>query len=138
MSAKSVSLTAKPPQGYRMENAATSTLRKALGKHRRGRYEEASDLYGTVLRRDPNNVDAWHLWGVLALDQVDGKIARAIAESSISLDPKFAVAHLAGGMGKSAWFIVSHGHDWRWILCSSDSVRYPMMQLILKAVRNHR
>ena len=52
-------------------------LKQALAHHEAGRLTEAQELYRTILRDDPENVDALHYAG-LALHQV-GETERAIA-----------------------------------------------------------
>jgi protein O-GlcNAc transferase len=52
-------------------------LKQALAHHEAGRLNEAQELYRTILRDDPENVDALHYAG-LALHQV-GETERAIA-----------------------------------------------------------
>jgi predicted O-linked N-acetylglucosamine transferase (SPINDLY family) len=52
-------------------------LKQALAHHEAGRLTEAQELYRTILRDDPENVDALHYAGV-ALHQV-GETERAIA-----------------------------------------------------------
>jgi tetratricopeptide (TPR) repeat protein len=62
----------------------TDILKEAVANHQRQRFGEADRLYGQVLEHEPNNADALHLSGVLALQTRNPKLAverllRAIA-----------------------------------------------------------
>ncbi len=46
-----------------------------------------------------------------------------------------AVAHLAGGMGKEVWLLLSNPHDWRWGERENSSDRYPAMRLLRQRQR---
>ncbi len=59
-------------------------LKEALANHQQGRFREADRLYGEVLEHQPNNADALHLAGVLAMQTGNPRLAverilRAIA-----------------------------------------------------------
>lgn len=55
--------------------------------------------------------------------------ASAIAQLDLVISVDTAVAHLAGGMGKLVWVLLSFSADWRWLLKRSDSPWYPTMSL---------
>ena len=41
-----------------------------------------------------------------------------------------SVAHLAGAMGKPASVLLSHAHDWRWLMNRIDTPWYPTVKLV--------
>ncbi|BBB91653.1 MAG TPA: tetratricopeptide repeat protein [Methylomusa anaerophila] len=45
----------------------------------------------------------------------------------ISIDT--SVVHLAGALGKPAWVLLPHDHEWRWLLNRDDSPWYPGMRI---------
>jgi len=55
--------------------SVSDTLKQALANHQQGRFREADQLYGEVLERQPNNADALHLFGVLALQTGNAQLA---------------------------------------------------------------
>jgi tetratricopeptide (TPR) repeat protein len=70
-----------------MKLSIADTLKEALASHQQGRFREADRLYGEVLEHQPNNADALHLAGVLALQTGNARLAverivRAIAFAS--------------------------------------------------------
>ena len=40
-----------------------------------------------------------------------------------------AVAHLAGGLGRTVWLLLPWSTDWRWINKRTDSPWYPTMKI---------
>jgi tetratricopeptide (TPR) repeat protein len=46
---------------------------------------------------------------------------------TISVDT--AVLHLAGGLGRPVWGLLSRNHDWRWMIEREDSPWYPTLKL---------
>ncbi len=44
----------------------TEALSLAFQHHQRGQLTEAENLYRQIIEHEPNQVDAWHLWGVAA------------------------------------------------------------------------
>ena len=64
--------------------SVAEALEQALANHRQGRFSEAERLYGEVLEQQPNNADALHFSGVLAMQNGNPRLAvqrimRAIA-----------------------------------------------------------
>jgi tetratricopeptide (TPR) repeat protein len=67
-----------------MKLSSTDALKEALAHHQHGRFREADQLYRQVLEYQPNNADALHLSGVLAMQTGNPRLAverilRAIA-----------------------------------------------------------
>lgn len=70
-----------------MKLSIPDTLQEALASHQQGRFREADRLYGEVLEHQPNNADALHLSGVIAMQTGNPRLAverivRAIAFAS--------------------------------------------------------
>jgi len=68
----------------RKSQPGPNALTVALGHHQAGRYTEAEAGYQQLVSTQPNNPDAWHLWGVLAaqqqhFDKAVERIQRALA-----------------------------------------------------------
>ena len=63
------------------------TLAEGLACHERGRLQDAANLYGTVLERDPAAADAWHLMGRIWLSQREWARAQACVLKAIELRP---------------------------------------------------
>jgi tetratricopeptide (TPR) repeat protein len=55
--------------------------------------------------------------------------AAIIANCDLVITNDTAVAHLAGGMGKTTWLLLHKVPDWRWGLESETSFWYPSMRL---------
>ncbi len=55
--------------------------------------------------------------------------AAAIAHLDLVISVDTAVLHLAGALGQSAWGLLAHAPDWRWMLGRSDSPWYPTLRL---------
>jgi len=70
-----------------MNPALFRTLAEGLACHERGRLQDAADLYGTVLERDPGAADAWHLMGRIWLSQREWARAQACVLKAIELRP---------------------------------------------------
>jgi tetratricopeptide (TPR) repeat protein len=74
-------------------SASASTLQAALRCHQVGDLRQAEMLYLEVLRAEPNNADAHHLLGLVALS--DGRVALAVEHlgRATQLNPKAADFH---------------------------------------------
>jgi len=72
-----------------------NTLAEALAHHQGGRLSEADRLYGAVLQRQPDNADALHLAGVLAMQTGNPQLAveRIMRAIALARNPDFH-AHL--------------------------------------------
>jgi len=55
--------------------------------------------------------------------------AAIIANCDLIVTSDTAVAHLAGGMGKSTWLLLQNIPDWRWGLEGDSTFWYPTMRL---------
>ena len=75
-----------------------SLLKQALAHHEAGKLNEAQELYRTILRDDPENVDALHYAG-LALHQT-GETERALALMRDAAERAPRQAHYALNFGK--------------------------------------
>jgi len=66
----------------------------------------------------------------LADDIEDFRDTAAILElMDVVVTVDSAVAHLAGGMGKPVWVMLTYAPDWRWDLGRDDSAWYPTARL---------
>jgi len=55
--------------------------------------------------------------------------AAAIENLDLVISVDTAVLHLAGALGKTAWGLLPHVADWRWLLHRNDSPWYPSLRL---------
>lgn len=55
--------------------------------------------------------------------------ATLIAQLDLVITVDTSVAHLAGGLGKPVWVLLSYAPDWRWLLHRTDSPWYPTARL---------
>ena len=69
------------------------TLQEAVDSHRKGEFSKALQLYQQVLDRDPNNADAWHLVGVIAVASKKYTEAASQVERALKLRPNAAEYH---------------------------------------------
>jgi tetratricopeptide (TPR) repeat protein len=70
--------------------SATVALQEALALHQRGRLDEAQRLYAQVLASEPNNADALHLSGVLAMQTGNLQLAVERILRAITISPTTA------------------------------------------------
>ena len=80
------------PKGPRSAPADTK-LEAAISHHQAGRLAEAKQLYAEILSRDPKQVVALHLLGVIAYQQGDAGHAIELIGRAIALRPDHAAAH---------------------------------------------
>jgi Flp pilus assembly protein TadD len=55
--------------------------------------------------------------------------AAVIENMDLTISVDTCVLHLAGAMGKTAWGLIAHEPDWRWMLNRGDSPWYPTIRL---------
>ncbi len=70
----------------------------ALSLHRQGKLEFAKEIYANILDQDPQQAQAWHLSGVLALQCNDPQLAAKLFATAISLEPQNAAMHFNQGL----------------------------------------
>lgn len=70
-----------------MEHAVQDILQQAVERHRAGDVEEARRLYRDVLARQPDQPDALHFLGLIAVRDQDLEGAMALIGRAISIDP---------------------------------------------------
>src|SRR5438270_5532221 len=73
-------------------------LELALQHHQAGRLAEAEPIYRRVLAQEPNNVDALHLLGMIALQVGQHDAAIDLIRRAISLNPRVPDYHNNLGM----------------------------------------
>jgi tetratricopeptide (TPR) repeat protein len=73
-------------------------LQKGFALHQQGRLDEAEKIYGEILRRVPNHVDALHLLGMVAHQKRDYERAVQLISKAISKNPSFAPAYYNRGV----------------------------------------
>src|ERR1041384_7155871 len=79
-------------RGTRMSTTA-QTLDRAVRHHRAGELQQAQQLYIKILHREPQNVDALHLLGLIAGDLGRQDLAVTFILQALPLRPDFADAH---------------------------------------------
>jgi tetratricopeptide (TPR) repeat protein len=70
-----------------------SLLQSGVELHAQGQLGRAEELYREITRRDPRNVQAWRLLGVIALQTGQPARAAEALQKALALDPAFAQAH---------------------------------------------
>src|SRR5665213_1217164 len=68
-------------------------LKDAFALHRQGEFAEAERAYAELLRRQPGNFQALHLYGVLALQRGQTERAIELLRQSLKLEPRQPLAH---------------------------------------------
>lgn len=76
-----------------MPNVA-ELLQQAMQLHQAGQLSQAEQLYGQILRAEPDQPDALHLLGVLAAQSGKPELAVAPIQRAIALRPGVAVYHV--------------------------------------------
>jgi predicted O-linked N-acetylglucosamine transferase (SPINDLY family) len=62
-------------------------IQRALGLHQRGQLDQAAELYGEILKREPQNFAALQFFGVLRAQQGRNVEAARLMESALALQP---------------------------------------------------
>ena len=70
-----------------------NVLSLAVEQHQAGNVAQAEQLYRQVLADDPNDINALHFWGVLALQSDRADLAVDLIGQALRLVPDFAEAH---------------------------------------------
>ena len=84
---------AKPKKGARAGQPGTAQmLDRAVARHQAGDLEAAAKLYRAILEVAPEDHNALHLFGVVALQSGKPKRARELIEAALRHRPEFAAA----------------------------------------------
>jgi protein O-GlcNAc transferase len=73
--------------------APDSLFQQALALHQQGRLAEAERIYAQVVRRQPDHADAWHLLGVVSVQNGHLEQGAALIGKAIELHEPSAAAH---------------------------------------------
>lgn len=73
--------------------AALSALQQALALHQKGQLAQAQTLYDRVLQLQPDNFDALHLSGLIALQSRNPALAVELIDRALAINPGHADAH---------------------------------------------
>jgi tetratricopeptide (TPR) repeat protein len=96
----------------RAEGAAE--LASAFQHHQAGRFARAATLYRKILDKTPDNPDALHLLGLLALREGRGERAVQLIGKAVTVLPEFAEAHSnLGNANRLAGHIVEASANYR-------------------------
>ena len=90
------------------DTPAPSPLQQAVALHRAGRLAEAEPLYTAILRTAPDNTDALHFAGLLALQTARPQLAADLIGRAIRLGRRTARAH--AGLA-AAWRLLARPAD---------------------------
>jgi hypothetical protein len=67
-------------------------------------------------------------------DFEDTAAVLSLADGLVSIDS--SPVHLAGGLGRPVWVMLSFVHDWRWLQNRGDSPWYPSVKLFRQDAPN--
>src|SRR6516162_8342950 len=81
----------------RLPMTISELLALGLQYHNTGHFAEAEQIYQQVLAVEPNQIDATHLLGVVALQTGNFEIAAGHIRRALDLKPDWAEAH--GNLG---------------------------------------
>ena len=68
-------------------------LKEAFALHTKGKFAEAERAYTELLRRQPGNFQALHLYGVLELQRGQSEHGMELLRQSLALEPRQPLAH---------------------------------------------
>jgi len=108
------SKTSRPPRHH----TNLPTLAVVLSHHQAGRYAEAEAGYQRLIKSQPNNPDAWHLWGVLAAQQRQFDAAVERIQQALALKPHEPV--FLGNLGNA---FLQQGQFGRAIDCYREALQ---------------
>ncbi len=96
----------------------TFDLSQALEHHERGDLDRAARIYEAILAVDPNEPEALHLLGLVALQRGDPTRAAALIGRAVSLQPADATFH--ANLGEAYWAL---GQLDKVIACCESALR---------------
>lgn len=70
-----------------------NTIARAIHFHQAGKTDKARSLYRKILKKDPDNVDALHFYGVLNFQEGRTRKAIEMIERAIEVNPSYPDAH---------------------------------------------
>lgn len=73
-------------------------VRLAMDHHRAGRFQQAKEGYGQVLKCDPGHGDALHLLGLICVAEGDATRGLALAQKAVAAHPETAIYHNSLGI----------------------------------------
>lgn len=80
-------------QENRSAQACRQKLEKAVALHHQGKLAEAGKIYRDVLKTEPNNQDALHLTGLIALSDQKFDTAKELITKAIAIAPNVSLFH---------------------------------------------
>jgi tetratricopeptide (TPR) repeat protein len=83
-------------------NALEDKLAQGLISHQRGRLAEAENIYGEILKQEPNNFNALHLLGIIAVQTNRAARGVELINKAIKINAWDAAAYSNLGMGLHA------------------------------------
>ncbi len=92
-------MTGEPPQSVSSPETDHPLLGRGVALHREGHLDEAAKVYLEVLSEKPNDFDATHLLGVIALQQGRLDAAQQLINAAVAIRPHDGSA--AGNLGTS-------------------------------------
>lgn len=92
-------MSGEPPQSTSPSDAAHPLLARGVTLHKNGQLDEAAKVYLEVLSATPDDFDATHLLGVIALQQGRFDTAQHLINAAVVINPQDAAA--VGNLGTS-------------------------------------
>jgi predicted O-linked N-acetylglucosamine transferase (SPINDLY family) len=125
------------PQGSVRNDGGALPIAQAVALHQAGQLDEAARIYTQVLVRTPDDFDATHLLGVIALQQGRFEAAQRLINAALAIRPNevsavgnLGISYLRDGQLEAAlqWFdiAVKLGPDLPVALTNAAEVRYHM------------